>query len=179
MQAPLRVCAARSKPCRSHDLGRDMARSFKAAAGVALAYLFSIGSSYAAGCEVDCVRKCSPCIRRYCAPPELVCYKACTTWKAQCIAVRASHRDQPFHGHYCGYGNTDPTYATPEMDALDGACKRHDKCWGRRGSLSCSCDKTLAAEAAALLLRKNTSTEVKEQAAIVSSFFASAPCLLP
>jgi len=132
-----------------------------------------------AACEVDCVRKCSPCVSSICGPPELACYQLCTTEKAACIGAEASHKDQPFHGHYCGYGNTDPTYATPETDALDGACKRHDICWDKRGRMSCSCDKTLAAEAGVLALRKDLPVSVKEQAAIVAKFFLSAPCIVP
>lgn len=141
------------------------------------------GQNADAACDYSCVRACQLCGKlfgvRSCTPPEPTCVTHCLGIKATCTASQASRRDQPVYGVYCGNGNKDPSYATPGVDALDEACKRHDKCWDDKGRVSCTCDKALSAETAALTVRMDLSSHTRETAALVSAFFLQTPCVRP
>ena len=151
---------------------------------IALAFtLISAKRAGAINCDTNCWATCRVCTKilgeMVCSPPEPTCYGACLSAKGLICTYEATRKDEPIHGVYCGYGNKDPSYQTPPIDALDGACKRHDQCWDSRGRGSCSCDKTLSAEASAVAAFGGHPPSVREKAAGVASFFLSTPCLLP
>jgi hypothetical protein len=47
----------------------------------------------------------------------------------------------PFYGNYCGPGHGDPTYQTPPVDAVDLACREHNRCYALLGSFDRRCDR--------------------------------------
>ena len=47
----------------------------------------------------------------------------------------------PFYGNYCGRGHGDPTYRTPPVDAVDLACREHNRCYGLLGDFDGRCDR--------------------------------------
>lgn len=67
-------------------------------------------------------------------------------------AILASGVSIPVHGHYCGPNHGDPGYSLPPIDAVDAACKAHDRCYEEdgQGLLSCACDVALLAALASL-----------------------------
>jgi hypothetical protein len=148
-----------------------------------LGFLLFLSPRVDAHCDDNCTRKCQACGeafgRRVCSPPEPTCVTVCITKKAICTGVQASQKDAPFHGNYCGYGNTDATYGKSAVDELDGACKRHDQCWDRRARFSCTCNIALTAEATAISVSGVVPSSVREKAGLVAAFFKDAPCTPP
>lgn len=47
----------------------------------------------------------------------------------------------PFYGNYCGPGHGDPTYQTPPVDAVDLACREHNRCYALLGGFDKRCDR--------------------------------------
>ena len=47
----------------------------------------------------------------------------------------------PFYGNYCGPSHGDPTYETPPVDAVDLACREHNRCYALLGSFDSRCDR--------------------------------------
>ena len=47
----------------------------------------------------------------------------------------------PFYGNYCGRGHGDPTYRIPPVDAVDAACREHNRCYGLLGNFDKRCDR--------------------------------------
>ncbi|HEV2743424.1 MAG TPA: hypothetical protein VGV91_09730 [Rubrobacter sp.] len=47
----------------------------------------------------------------------------------------------PFYGNYCGRGHGDPTYQTPPVDAVDAACREHNRCYALLGDYDEGCDR--------------------------------------
>ena len=47
----------------------------------------------------------------------------------------------PVYGNYCGRGHGDPTYKTPPVDAVDLACREHNRCYGLLGDFDSRCDR--------------------------------------
>lgn len=47
----------------------------------------------------------------------------------------------PFYGNYCGRGHGDPTYQTPPVDAVDLACREHNRCYALLGDYDERCDR--------------------------------------
>ena len=47
----------------------------------------------------------------------------------------------PFYGNYCGPGHGDPTYETPPVDAVDLACREHNRCYALLGGFDSRCDR--------------------------------------
>lgn len=47
----------------------------------------------------------------------------------------------PFYGNYCGPGHGDPTYQTPPVDAVDLACREHNRCYALLGDFDSRCDQ--------------------------------------
>lgn len=47
----------------------------------------------------------------------------------------------PFYGNYCGRGHGDPSYRTPPVDAVDLACREHNRCYGLLGDYDERCDR--------------------------------------
>jgi hypothetical protein len=129
-------------------------------------------------CQTKCIESCRGCTRIFgkmlCSPPVEPCLSTCLIAKGFRCGVDATHRDQPFHGNYCGLGNR----GGPPVDSLDAACKRHDDCYDRIGRAACSCDKKLASEAAFLVtFGSDLDTSGREKAALTASFFGSTPCV--
>ena len=50
----------------------------------------------------------------------------------------------PFYGNYCGRGHGDPTYRTPPVDAVDAACREHNRCYSLLGDFDERCDRNFA-----------------------------------
>ena len=47
----------------------------------------------------------------------------------------------PFYGNYCGRGHGDPAYRTPPVDAVDAACREHNRCYALLGDYDEGCDR--------------------------------------
>ena len=47
----------------------------------------------------------------------------------------------PFYGNYYGPGHGDPTYKTPPVDAVDLACREHNRCYALLGDFDSRCDR--------------------------------------
>ena len=47
----------------------------------------------------------------------------------------------PVYGNYCGLGHGDPTWKTPPIDAVDLACREHDRCYSLLGDFDNRCDQ--------------------------------------
>ena len=47
----------------------------------------------------------------------------------------------PLYGNYCGRGHGDPTFKTPPVDAVDLACREHNRCYGLLGDYDERCDR--------------------------------------
>ena len=47
----------------------------------------------------------------------------------------------PFYGNYCGPGHGDPTYQTSPVDAVDLACREHNRCYALLGDFDSRCDR--------------------------------------
>jgi hypothetical protein len=67
-------------------------------------------------------------------------------------AILASGVSIPVHGHYCGPNHGDADYSLAPIDAVDAACKAHDRCYEQedQGLLSCACDMALLTALASL-----------------------------
>jgi hypothetical protein len=138
-----------------------------------------VGPLLASDCDINCIASCRACGDTFlfgirCTPPEPTCLSACLLKKGASCGVGATHKDQPIHGNYCGFGNR----GGPPVDDLDAACKWHDECYDRVGRAACSCDKVLATRAAALAATdRNLSEVAREKAALTATFFSSTPCV--
>lgn len=135
-----------------------------------------IGGRAEAACDEDCSAACKICVGFYCVN-EPTCYGNCFQKKTRCIAQQSIKRDEPFHGHYCGNGNSDPTYTMPGIDPLDEACKAHDQCWDQKTRFDCTCDKLFATRAAMISLRSDLSNNIREKATAMWILFAGTPCV--
>eukprot|EP01111_Echinosteliopsis_oligospora_P013861 TRINITY_DN5086_c0_g1_i1.p1 TRINITY_DN5086_c0_g1~~TRINITY_DN5086_c0_g1_i1.p1 ORF type:complete len:145 (-),score=13.89 TRINITY_DN5086_c0_g1_i1:51-485(-) len=80
------------------------------------------------------------------------------------------------HGHYCGVNYGDATYAQDPIDAVDMACRNHDKCYDDQQYSDCLCDSKFIEELAAID-GKTISPQVKNIATLMSSWFKSSPCV--
>jgi|688.fasta_scaffold63954_6 hypothetical protein len=137
-------------------------------------------------CDANCVRRCQACkevcvlgyCHDICTPPEPTCLGICHSGKAIACAYQAVHKNAPFHGNYCGWGNTSHRYKKQPTDVLDAACMKHDKCYDKLYRMACSCDKLLAVEAMAISANPGIDNSIREKAVLVYSFYsATAPCL--
>ena len=81
------------------------------------------------------------------------------------------------HGNHCGWG-TRGAHLRP-VDALDAACRRHDRCWARVGPHACACHEALAAEAGAIAQDAEASSGLREKAWTISALFQVLPCNAP
>jgi len=50
-------------------------------------------------------------------------------------------RSLPFYGNYCGRGHGDPTFEAPPVDAVDLACREHNRCYALLGDFDERCDR--------------------------------------
>lgn len=132
-------------------------------------------------CRTTCHNKCHSCTRifgkRRCTnllPTYAPCYSACTAARTLACAVEAVQ--QPFHGNYCGINRKGDGYKKKPVDALDEACRRHDRCYDMWGRATCSCDKRLAADALKVAPTLKTS-KARENAVATGTLFLTAPCI--
>jgi hypothetical protein len=136
-------------------------------------------------CDENCTRRCQACkevcvwgrCKTFCSPPEPTCLFVCGTAKATACAIQGTHKNEPLHGNYCGYGNKSAKYRKPGIDPLDEACKRHDKCYDRLYPFNCTCDRVLAQEAKSVADNPLINTAVREKAVLVHTFFSKEFCL--
>ena len=94
-------------------------------------------------CATNCAKECGSCTKilgqTVCAPSRQTCFKACLKEQKLICLLKAAEKVGLVHGRYCGLGNK----AGPPVDALDAACRAHDRCWAKRGQFACSCDRQL------------------------------------
>jgi hypothetical protein len=87
----------------------------------------------------------------------------------------------PMYGNYCGFqmsACTEDTFRLAPIDALDAACKRHDRCWCRNGNLDCACDLSLLSSARELLRASaGLADSTRTMANAVRAYFTVAPCV--
>lgn len=162
--------------------GAASSSSLSALTLAALLGFAGIGGAQAAPamCDTNCVRRCQACTEvcafgrctEICSPPEPVCLGLCHTAKSTACAVQALHKNAPFHGNYCGYGNKSRRYRKKPVDELDAACMRHDKCYDKLYPFACPCDKALALEAKSIMENPATDNAVREKAALVATFYS-------
>ena len=92
---------------------------------------------------------------------------SCLAYKAATCAVQTAEPDRLMHGNYCGTGGT--AGRTP-TDALGFACKRHDDCYGVRGTNDCLCDRTLVTEVTNLATSGQLYAGAVEKATIIAAY---------
>jgi hypothetical protein len=128
-------------------------------------------------CTTNCARECGSCTKSLgttvCAPSRESCYKACLKEQNLMCLLVAAEKVGLVYGRYCGLGNK----SGQPIDALDAACKAHDRCWSRRGQFACSCDKQLVNRTAKIAQNGPGSTSVRRKADLISDFFKEIDCL--
>lgn len=77
----------------------------------------------------------------------------------------------PIWGNWCGPGHSGPGAPT---DLLDTACMHHDKCYGKKGYFSCSCDQQLIDEIWRNFWKMKAAE--KAMAVAVATYFDESPC---
>ena len=78
------------------------------------------------------------------------------------------------YGNWCGPGNSGPGQP---IDAVDGVCYLHDKCYDDNGYFDCACDRDLIARMPAAIANPSTSLKGKAVGAAAMAFFWASPCL--
>ena len=86
--------------------------------------------------------------------------------------ARAGDLIAHFHGNYCGTEAYDNTFRKRPIDALDAACKRHDRCYRKRRVSTYVCDQRLSAEAGRVAASARVSAEVRRKAGLLETVFA-------
>jgi hypothetical protein len=78
------------------------------------------------------------------------------------------------YGNWCGNnrGSGIP------VDRVDQVCCRHDKCYDRKGNLSCSCDRDLIRDMPAAMAHESTPRAGRIKGAEILAFFALDPLCL-
>ena len=74
--------------------------------------------------------------------------------------------------NYCGFGTRTGDMSVPPMDRLDAACLDHDVCF-TTGRDRCECNRTLAAEAVAVMADPNVAHELRRKAKLVRGYLAA------
>jgi len=93
------------------------------------------------------------------------------------IAMSITNDGVPVWGNYCGPGHGDDPQEKPSLDAVDEACKKHDKCYGDN-YFGCDCDLQLLADlpgAIAEEAAKGNTAAVAAGEAILAYFSAQTP----
>jgi hypothetical protein len=75
-----------------------------------------------------------------------------------------------FYGNWCGPGCEGPE---PPIDEIDACCRRHDKCYRKRGDFACSCDKEIVK---CLKDKINYRTDKGRKAYMMYLYFRSSKC---
>lgn len=79
----------------------------------------------------------------------------------------------PFYGNYCGPGHGDPTYRTPPVDAVDAACREHNRCYALLGGFDEGCDRNFA-KILPTAITETPSQEGKNAGLIALAYFSLA-----
>lgn len=81
----------------------------------------------------------------------------------------------PVYGNWCGPGH--PKRGNPPpIDAVDASCRRHDRCYSKRGYSNCRCDRNLIGGMPAAI-RRTPSLKGKAAGAAIAAFFTVWPCV--
>jgi hypothetical protein len=80
----------------------------------------------------------------------------------------------PVYGNWCGPGHGG---GAPPIDPVDRVCCQHDRCYGDRGTLDCSCDRDLVARMPGAIADGRTSAAGRAAGSAASALFAISPCL--
>ncbi|MED1643609.1 phospholipase A2 family protein [Brevibacillus agri] len=84
---------------------------------------------------------------------------------------RRAGRIPCLYGNWCGPGCSEP--GAP-IDDIDRCCKKHDRCYQKRGYFSCSCDQELLR---CLQNKIDMNTEKGRVAAMISAYFSRSKCI--
>ncbi|CAG0978788.1 hypothetical protein RHIZO_01619 [Rhizobiaceae bacterium] len=76
-------------------------------------------------------------------------------------------------GNYCGFGTRTGDMSVLPIDRLDAACLDHDVCFTTGGD-RCGCNRTLAAEAEAVMADRSATDELRRKAMLVRGYLAAA-----
>ena len=79
----------------------------------------------------------------------------------------------PFYGNYCGRGHGDPTYRTPPVDAVDAACREHNRCYALLGDYDERCDRDFV-EILPAAIAETPSLEGKNAGVLALAYFSLA-----
>ncbi len=79
----------------------------------------------------------------------------------------------PFYGNYCGPGHGDPTYKTPPVDAVDLACREHNRCYALLGGFDSRCDRNFV-EILPTAIAETPSQEGKKAGLLALLYFSLA-----
>ena len=79
----------------------------------------------------------------------------------------------PFYGNYCGPGHGDPTYKTPPVDAVDLACREHNRCYALLGGFDSRCDRNFV-ELLPTAIAETSSQEGKKAGLLALLYFSLA-----
>ena len=82
-------------------------------------------------------------------------------------------RSLPFYGNYCGRGHGDPTYRTPPVDAVDAACREHNRCYALLGDYNEGCDRDFV-ELLPTAIAETPSQEGKNAGLLALAYFSLA-----
>ena len=82
-------------------------------------------------------------------------------------------RSLPFYGNYCGRGHGDPTFNTPPVDAVDAACREHNRCYALLGDFDEGCDRDFV-EILPTAIAETPSPEGKNAGLLALAYFSLA-----
>ena len=80
------------------------------------------------------------------------------------------------YGNYCGPGHGDPTGLTPPVDAVDAACRAHDRCYDATHYFNCGCDRALLNALPGAIAAAPTAAG-KAAGTLVFAHFSGQPCV--
>jgi hypothetical protein len=128
-------------------------------------------------CATNCAKECGACTKilgqTVCVPSRQACFKACLKEQKLVCLLKAAEKVGLVHGRYCGLSNK----AGPPVDALDAACRAHDRCWAKRGQFACSCDRQLVNQTARIARNGPGSAAVRKKADLISDFYQAIDCM--
>jgi len=93
------------------------------------------------------------------------------------VAMSITNDGFPVWGNYCGPGHGDDPQEKPSLDAVDEACKKHDKCYSDN-YFGCDCDLQLLADLPAAIAEesaKDNKAAVAAGGTILAYFSAQTP----
>jgi hypothetical protein len=79
----------------------------------------------------------------------------------------------PFYGNYCGRGHGDPNFEAPPVDAVDAACREHNRCYALLGDFDERCDRNFV-EILPAAISETPSQEGKNAGLLALAYFSLA-----